>query len=147
MFQGLPLDRGFGIYWSDYDLARKIWGSGRRIIVDPAINFLHDDQADFTPGSEPRLRDLDYLVGAVRYYRLHHGRWRAAQARMLLATGLALAIAIKHFPAMIVGRQSWATLYRRIEVLRLFLRDRNVLLEQAQVDAIAGGFIDRHPIL
>lgn len=130
-FLARPLDARFGLFWSDVELARRVWDARHRIMMFPEVRFVHDhDPAPRRIADERSLLlVLDYLVGCVTYFRLHEGRWAAAQAKAFLGGAAAASLAFKHVPLALLGREPWRMVRARAGVLRDFLRGRNRLLD------------------
>jgi hypothetical protein len=121
----------FGIFWSDVEMARKVKARGYRLMMFPDAAFTHDHDWSKKPVSQTRLLvDLDYYVGAYRYFRMYEGRWASLQVRMLFGARLLGRLIIIEFPKAWRQDESWAIWRARAGVLWSFLLNRNVLLER-----------------
>ncbi|MHB1262548.1 MAG: glycosyltransferase family 2 protein [Thermoplasmatota archaeon] len=133
LFEGRLLDPGFGIFWSDVELARKAWRSGSRIMVFPDARFIHDhDATPRTPNRRNLLINLDFFVGSSLYFRLYEGAWPAFRLKLLLAAGLVASAFLIRLPMILVGKERPAVWWARVRVLGWYLAGRNQLLLEAR---------------
>jgi len=131
LFPGRLADPRFGIYWSDVSIARQVKDRGLRCMVLPTARFLHDhDERRPAPEVAYRLSS-DYMVGCVRYFRLHDGAAAARQAKRLILRGLTQRLLHK-LGAVPLGREPPGNLGRHLRLMRDVLADRNAFLEHAR---------------
>lgn len=145
LFAGPPMSPDFGVFWSDAELARRIWATGYTIKVFPAARFFHDHKPREVNGEAPLSLVLDYLVGASIYFRRYEGRLPALELKVLLGFGGLVSLVGKHLPRALAGRESWTEWRDRGAVLRDFLRGRNALLQEAREAAVS--IPDAHRVL
>ncbi|MCA1810506.1 MAG: glycosyltransferase family 2 protein [Halobacteriales archaeon] len=147
LFAGqLLLDPAFGIYWSDVELAQKVWRSGHRILVFPDARFIHDHAAR----NDPRggvLLNLDYLVGSAVYFRRYGGWGAAVAAKLLFGAGFLASLLLVRLPMALRGAEAWDVWRSRAKSFFLYLANRNTLLERARKAAAASGVLEKHPVL
>jgi len=61
-------DEGFFLYYEDVDLCARIWRSGRRVVLCPEVQVVHDARR----ASRRDFRHLRWhLASAARYFRKH----------------------------------------------------------------------------
>src|SRR5581483_9546953 len=121
----------FCVFWSDVEIARRVYAAGKRIMVFPDAPFTHDHNWARKPVTESSLLvDLDYYVGCARYFRKWEGRGAALRVKLSFGARLLGRLVVIEFPAALRGEQSWAIWRARARLLWNFLRDRNVLLER-----------------
>jgi N-acetylglucosaminyl-diphospho-decaprenol L-rhamnosyltransferase len=91
-------DEGFWMYFEETDLCRRLRTAGFHVALVPAAGAVHCHGASTIQTS---VREVEYYLSYVRYFRKHHGR-RAAR---ILASAVALntmarmvALALKYVP-------------------------------------------------
>jgi N-acetylglucosaminyl-diphospho-decaprenol L-rhamnosyltransferase len=100
-------DEGFRMYFEETDLCRRLRGRGHAIALCPAARAVHRHGASTRQTS---VRQVEYYLSYVRYFRKHHGRAAAATLRAaiaLAALGRMAALVVKYPP---VDRQRAALL-------------------------------------
>lgn len=129
-----PMDAGFGLFFSDVEVATHVYRSGRRILLDPAARFVHDHDRTSRPASERSLLvDLDYYTGCARYFRRYVGLGAALQVKLLFGARLLGRLLLVELPAALRGEQDWSLWRQRARVLGWFLIGRNVLRDEAKL--------------
>lgn len=79
----------FGLFFSDVEVATKLARAGRRILLEPAAQFVHDhDRTPRPPSATSLLVDLDYYTGCARYFRKYWGTGAALQVKVLFGARL-----------------------------------------------------------
>ncbi|MBI4636035.1 MAG: glycosyltransferase family 2 protein [Candidatus Rokubacteria bacterium] len=77
-------DEGFRMYFEETDLCRRLRAAGFDVALCPAATAIHWYGASTVKTS---VRQVEYYVSYIRFFRKHHGRWPART----LATAVALA--------------------------------------------------------
>lgn len=130
----------FGIFFSDVEVARKIYDRGKRIVVFPDAPFVHDHNWAAKPvTSNGLLVNLDYYVGCARYFREYDGYGAYLQVKLLFGARLLGRLLLVELPEAIRGRERWEIWRTRAKVWWAFLRDRNLLLERELKRAASAG--------
>lgn len=123
---------GFGLFFSDVEVATKIALAGKRIVLEPTAQFVHDHDRTTRPPSETSvLVDLDYYEGCARYFRLYRGLGAWLQVKLLFGARLLGRLVVIELPSALRGEQTWRLWRHRAKALAWFLAGRNVLLERA----------------
>lgn len=121
----------FGLFYSDVDTARRVHDTGKRTVVFPDIRFVHDhEEKPANPVWGPLLT-LDYYVGILLYHRLHNGRLAYLWGKTLFTLHLSAWLA-RDTLALFLGRQSREQHKRHVDLFLNFLKDRNVVVENAK---------------
>jgi len=87
-------DEGFRMYFEESDLCRRLHDRGHAVAFCPAARAIHQHGASTRQTS---VRQVEYYLSYVRYFRKHHGRaaatiLRAAVAAAALARMVALVV-------------------------------------------------------
>jgi len=77
-------DEGFRMYFEETDLCRRLWDRGYSVAFCPAARVLHQRGASTQQTS---VRQVEYYLSYVRYFRKHHGRAAAAMLRAVVVLG------------------------------------------------------------
>jgi len=104
--EGDLFDERFPIFYNDVDLCRRLHDRGHRLYLVPTAEVMHDGGA----GGVGRLPDrgtADCLIGLLRYYRKHEGRYRAALVWLVLTVNSVLVL-FGGFVKVLGGRRSLA---------------------------------------
>lgn len=126
--EGLMSDE-FGVFFSDVEMARKVYLKGKRIMVFPDAPFVHDHNHAKRPQSETGLLvDLDWYVGCGRYFRKYEGYGAYLKVKALFGARLLGRLLLVEFPAALRGEEPWSLWRARARLLFDFLRDHNELL-------------------
>lgn len=112
-------DEGFRMYFEETDLCRRLRGQGHSIALCPAARAVHRHGASTRQTS---VRQVEYYLSYVRYFRKHHGRAAAAilRAAVVLAALTRMAALVLRYPP--VGRQRAAMLAEREAACARLLR-------------------------
>ena len=90
MLRGAPFetvrgfDEGFRMYFEETDLCRRLRNLGHSVAFCPAARAIHRHGASTEQTS---VRQVEYYVSYVRYFRKHHGRAQAAALHAAVAFG------------------------------------------------------------
>ena len=77
-------DEGFRMYFEETDLCRRLRARGHAVALCPAARAVHQHGASTRQTS---VRQVEYYLSYVRYFRKHHGRAAAAILRTAVAAG------------------------------------------------------------
>src|SRR6058998_605115 len=77
-------DEGFRMYFEETDLCRRLHDRGNGVAICPAARAIHQHGASTRQTS---VRQVEYYLSYVRYFRKHHGRAAAAILRAAVAAG------------------------------------------------------------
>ena len=77
-------DEGFRMYFEETDLCRRLRDRGHSVALCPAARAVHSHGASTQQTS---VRQVEYYLSYVRYFRKHHGRAAAALLRATVMTG------------------------------------------------------------
>jgi len=77
-------DEGFRMYFEETDLCRRLHARGHAVALCPAARAVHQHGASTRQTS---VRQVEYYLSYVRYFRKHHGRAAAAILRAAVAAG------------------------------------------------------------
>ncbi len=77
-------DEGFRMYFEETDLCRRLRARGHAVALCPAARAVHQHGASTRQTS---VRQVEYYLSYVRYFRKHHGRAAAAILRAAVAAG------------------------------------------------------------
>jgi len=77
-------DEGFWMYFEETDLCRRLQNRGHSVALCPAAQAIHQHGASTRQTS---VRQVEYYLSYVRYFRKHHGRGSAAILRAAMAAG------------------------------------------------------------
>jgi N-acetylglucosaminyl-diphospho-decaprenol L-rhamnosyltransferase len=77
-------DEGFRMYFEETDLCRRLRDGGHSVAFCPAARAVHRHGASTRQTS---VRQVEYYVSYVRYFRKHHGRAAAAILRAAVVLG------------------------------------------------------------
>jgi N-acetylglucosaminyl-diphospho-decaprenol L-rhamnosyltransferase len=100
-------DEGFRMYFEETDLCRRLHARGHAVALCPAARAVHQHGASTRQTS---VREVEYYLSYVRYFRKHHSRAAAALLRAAVAAGALArmaALVVKYPP---VDSQSVARL-------------------------------------
>jgi GT2 family glycosyltransferase len=94
-------DEGFRMYFEETDLCRRLRARGHAVVFCPAARAIHQRGASTR---QTAVRQVEYYLSYVRYFRKHHGRGaaevlRAAVAAAALARMAALVVRYPPFDA------------------------------------------------
>jgi hypothetical protein len=112
-------DEGFRMYFEETDLCRRLRDRGHTVAFCPAAHATHQHGAS---ARQTSVRQVEYYLSYVRYFRKHHHRGSAAILRAAVATtALArmAALAIKYPP---VDRRRAASLKEKEAACARLLR-------------------------
>lgn len=119
----------FGVFFSDVEMARKVYLKGKRIMVFPDAPFVHDHDRSKRAQSEIGLLiDQDWYVGCGRYFRKYGGPGDYARVKLMFGSRLLGRLLLVELPDAIMGREPWRIWRARARLLFDFLRDHNELL-------------------
>lgn len=80
-----PLDEGFFMYSEELDWCRRIKAQGWKVVYLPTAKMIHHG-AQSSEQVKP-FQHIQFQRSKVRYFRKHHGAWKAEALRLfLLAT-------------------------------------------------------------
>jgi GT2 family glycosyltransferase len=91
-------DERFRMYFEETDLCRRLRDHGHAVALYPAARAVHRHGASTQQTS---VRQIEYYLSYVRYFRKHHGRASAATLRAavaLAALGRMAALVVKYPP-------------------------------------------------
>jgi len=77
-------DEEFRMYFEETDLCRRLRDRGHSVALCPAARAVHSHGASTQQTS---VRQVEYYLSYVRYFRKHHGRAAAALLRATVMTG------------------------------------------------------------
>ena len=77
-------DEGFWMYFEETDLCRRLRSRGHSVAFCPGAQATHYYGASTRQTS---VRQIEYYLSYVRYFRKHHGRGSAALLRAVVAAG------------------------------------------------------------
>ena len=77
-------DEGFRMYFEETDLCRRLHARGHAVALCPGARAVHQHGASTRQTS---MRQVEYYMSYVRYFRKHHGRAAAAIFRTAVAVG------------------------------------------------------------
>jgi N-acetylglucosaminyl-diphospho-decaprenol L-rhamnosyltransferase len=77
-------DESFWMYFEETDLCRRLRARGHSVALCPGAQATHRHGASTR---ETAVRQVDYYLSYVRYFRKHHGRGSAALLRSAVAAG------------------------------------------------------------
>jgi GT2 family glycosyltransferase len=77
-------DEGFRMYFEETDLCRRLRDGGYSVAFCPAARAVHRHGASTAQTS---VRQVEYYLSYVRYFRKHHGRAAAAGLRAAVVLG------------------------------------------------------------
>jgi GT2 family glycosyltransferase len=75
-------DEGFWMYFEETDLCRRLRSRGYSVALCPAAQAVHQHAASTRQAS---VRQVEYYLSYVRYFRKHHRRGAAAMLRAAVA--------------------------------------------------------------
>ena len=112
-------DEGFRMYFEETDLCRRLRDQGHAVALCPAARAVHRHGASTRQTS---VRQVEYYLSYVRYFRKHHGRAAAAilRAAVVLGTLTRMAALVVRYPP--VDRQRPAMLSAREAACARLLR-------------------------
>ncbi len=126
LFGGELMSPTFGIYFSDVEVAQKIYNAGKRVMIFPDAKFTHDHDRTGKPDPDFGLvLELDYYVGCAHFFRKYGtlGQWLAV--KVLFATRLLMRLLTVEWLDVVRGRQPASRLPKRVGLLWDFLRGHN----------------------
>jgi N-acetylglucosaminyl-diphospho-decaprenol L-rhamnosyltransferase len=91
-------DEGFRMYFEETDLCRRLRDRGHAVALCPAARAVHRHGASTRQTS---VRQVEYYLSYVRYFRKHHGRAAAAALRAVItlaALARMAALVVKYPP-------------------------------------------------
>jgi len=77
-------DEGFRMYFEETDLCRRLRDRGHSVALCPSAHAVHRHGASTRQTS---VRQVEYYLSYVRYFRKHHGRAAAAMLRAVVVLG------------------------------------------------------------
>jgi N-acetylglucosaminyl-diphospho-decaprenol L-rhamnosyltransferase len=121
-------DEGFRMYFEETDLCRRLRDGGHAVAFCPAARAVHRHGASTVQTS---VRQVEYYVSYVRYFRKHHGRAAAAALRAAVVLGALARMAAlvvryppvdRHRAAMLSSKEAACTrLLRSLGSSRIML--------------------------
>jgi N-acetylglucosaminyl-diphospho-decaprenol L-rhamnosyltransferase len=112
-------DEGFRMYFEEIDLCRRLRDRGHSVALCPAARAVHRHGASTRQTS---VRQVEYYVSYVRYFRKHHGCAAAAILRAAVVLGALTRMAALVFRYPPVDRQRAAMLSAREAACARLLR-------------------------
>jgi GT2 family glycosyltransferase len=112
-------DEGFRMYFEETDLCRRLWDRGHPVAFCPAAHATHQHGASTRQTS---VRQVEYYLSYVRYFRKHRGRGSAAILRAAVAAAALVrmgALVVKYPP---VNQQRAASLREKQAACARLLR-------------------------
>jgi len=112
-------DEAFRMYFEETDLCRRLHDSGHAVAFCPAARAIHQHGASTRQTS---VRQVEYYLSYVRYFRKHHRRAAAAILRAAVAAGALArmaALVVKYPP---VGSHRVASLKQKEAACARLLR-------------------------
>jgi len=94
------LDESLPLFYSDVDLCKRLWMSGRPIHFLAEAELYHVGSASVV--LHPMWR-TEFLHSQLRYFRKHHGWWVAMSGRLVVITS-ALALSLRTLLGRSAGR-------------------------------------------
>ena len=91
-------DPGFRMYFEETDLCRRLQNGGHSVALGPAAHAIHQHGASTRQTS---VRQVEYYLSYVRYFRKHHHRGAATILRAAVAAAAVarmVALVIKYPP-------------------------------------------------
>lgn len=115
------LDEGYFMYAEEMDLCYRLRAAGWEVWYQPAATVLHVGSASSVLHA-PRREALLYR-GRVRFFRKHHGAWKAVVLMCLIFTLTAIKIPV-HVGLRAVSRGRWGRPVVSLRQLALAFKDR-----------------------
>lgn len=104
------MDERFFIYGSDLELCKRIWTSGKKILLGPDAAVFHHQSKGGTGSGNMKLRTslkLDALYGYGLYFREHHGIVYYNVYKIVFSLLLGVIVLLNMFSGKSILKDKW----------------------------------------
>ena len=122
----------FCIFFSDVDVCKKIYLSGKKIMVFPDCKVLHcHDYTSRSKYGNSYLFSIDLFIGLANYFRIYSGFTAFLAVKLLFGSTLLLS-SLFSIGKWVLGKSRWKQVQDKFNTIYYFLLHRNILVKRSR---------------